>query len=87
MQLISGCGYFIYRIFTIYTRVIPLDLACRVWDIFCRDGDIFLYKTALGNDIRALAIIVVVVYLLLILLLFIRNIKNVPHPLVVVNEY
>ena len=36
------------RIFTIYTRVLPLDVACRVWDMFCRDGDIFLYRTALG---------------------------------------
>lgn len=26
----------------------PLDLACRVWDVFCRDGEEFLFRTALG---------------------------------------
>ena len=31
-----------------YTRNLPLDVACRVWDLFCRDGDFFLYRTALG---------------------------------------
>ena len=36
------------RIFTIYTRTLPLDIACRVWDMFCRDGDSFLFRTALG---------------------------------------
>lgn len=38
------------RIFTIYTRSLPLDIACRVWDMFCRDGDSFLFRTALGTD-------------------------------------
>ena len=33
-----------------YTRVLPLDVACRVWDLFCRDGDVFLYRTALGRE-------------------------------------
>ena len=37
-----------YRIVTLYTRNLPLDIACRVWDLFCRDGDVFLYRTALG---------------------------------------
>ncbi|KAK4818831.1 hypothetical protein QYF61_019868 [Mycteria americana] len=27
---------------------IPGDLACRVWDVFCRDGEEFLFRTALG---------------------------------------
>jgi hypothetical protein len=40
--------YLMEWIFTIYTRVLPLDIACRVWDLFCRDGDVFLYRTALG---------------------------------------
>ncbi|XP_003383946.3 PREDICTED: TBC1 domain family member 12-like [Amphimedon queenslandica] len=40
--------YLIEWIFTIYTRNLPLDVACRVWDLFCRDGDFFLYRTALG---------------------------------------
>ena len=25
-----------------------MDLACRVWDVFCRDGEEFLFRTALG---------------------------------------
>lgn len=40
--------YLIEWVFTIYTRVLPLDLACRVWDLFCRDGESFLFRTALG---------------------------------------
>lgn len=40
--------YLIEWIFTIYTRTLPLDIACRVWDMFCRDGDSFLFRTALG---------------------------------------
>ena len=37
-----------FRIFTLYTRTLPLDVACRVWDMFCRDGEVFLFRTALG---------------------------------------
>ena len=32
-----------------YTRTFPLDVACRVWDLFCRDGDCFLFRTAIGE--------------------------------------
>lgn len=35
-------------IFTLYSKSLPLDVASRVWDIFCRDGDEFLFRTALG---------------------------------------
>ncbi|XP_045190087.1 TBC1 domain family member 12-like [Mercenaria mercenaria] len=35
-------------IFTLFTKSLPLDIACRVWDIFCRDGEEFLFRTALG---------------------------------------
>lgn len=31
-----------------YSKSLPLDLASRVWDVFCRDGDEFLFRTALG---------------------------------------
>jgi hypothetical protein len=41
--------YLIEWIFTMYTRTFPLDVACRVWDLFCRDGDCFLFRTALGE--------------------------------------
>ena len=40
--------YLIEWIFTLYTKVLPLDTSCRVWDVFCRDGDSFLFRTALG---------------------------------------
>lgn len=36
------------RIFTLYSKSLPLDLACRVWDVFCRDSEEFLFRTALG---------------------------------------
>lgn len=44
-RVFSGCSC---RIFTLYSRSLPLDLACRVWDVFCRDGEEFLFRTALG---------------------------------------
>lgn len=51
---LSPCGGWTHlspgpcRIFTLYSRSLPLDLACRVWDVFCRDGEEFLFRTALG---------------------------------------
>lgn len=38
----------LFRIFTLYSKSLPLDLACRVWDVFCRDSEEFLFRTALG---------------------------------------
>ncbi|XP_061664562.1 TBC1 domain family member 14 isoform X2 [Syngnathoides biaculeatus] len=35
-------------IYLIDCKSLPLDLASRVWDVFCRDGDEFLFRTALG---------------------------------------
>ncbi|XP_035186620.1 TBC1 domain family member 12 isoform X3 [Oxyura jamaicensis] len=40
--------YLIDWIFTLYSKSLPLDLACRVWDVFCRDGEEFLFRTGLG---------------------------------------
>uniref|UniRef100_A0A672PUL4 Rab-GAP TBC domain-containing protein n=1 Tax=Sinocyclocheilus grahami TaxID=75366 RepID=A0A672PUL4_SINGR len=40
--------YLIDWIFTLYTKSLPLDVACRVWDVFCRDGEEFLFRTGLG---------------------------------------
>ncbi|EDO36872.1 predicted protein, partial [Nematostella vectensis] len=40
--------YLIDWIFTLFSKSLPLDVACRVWDVFCRDGDDFLFRTALG---------------------------------------
>jgi hypothetical protein len=33
----------------------PLDVACRVWDVFLRDGEEFLFKAALGKWLLILA--------------------------------
>jgi len=46
--------WFPCRIFTIYTRTLPLDVACRVWDMFCRDGDSFLFRTAVGTSSQSI---------------------------------
>ncbi|XP_059211171.1 TBC1 domain family member 14 [Centropristis striata] len=40
--------YLIDWIFTLYSKSLPLDLACRVWDVFCRDNEEFLFRTAIG---------------------------------------
>lgn len=40
--------YLIDWIFTLYSKSLPLDVACRVWDVFCRDGEEFLFRTGLG---------------------------------------
>ncbi len=38
----------VFRIFTLYSKSLPLDVACRVWDVFCRDGEESLFRTGLG---------------------------------------
>ncbi len=38
----------VFRIFTLYSKSLPLDVACRVWDVFCRDGEEALFRTGLG---------------------------------------
>ena len=54
--VMKNCLFCIFdRIFTIYTRTLPLDIACRVWDMFCRDGDSFLFRTALGTCVECIA--------------------------------
>uniref|UniRef100_A0A4W4HF97 Rab-GAP TBC domain-containing protein n=1 Tax=Electrophorus electricus TaxID=8005 RepID=A0A4W4HF97_ELEEL len=40
--------YLIDWIFTLYSKSLPLDVACRVWDLFCRDGEEALFRTGLG---------------------------------------
>ncbi|XP_068161358.1 TBC1 domain family member 12-like isoform X3 [Antennarius striatus] len=40
--------YLIDWILTLYSKPLPLDVACRVWDVFFRDGEEFLFRTALG---------------------------------------
>ncbi|XP_018573966.1 TBC1 domain family member 14-like isoform X2 [Anoplophora glabripennis] len=40
--------YLLDWIYTIFAKAMPLDIACRVWDIFLRDGFEFIFRTALG---------------------------------------
>ncbi|RZF49182.1 hypothetical protein LSTR_LSTR008468 [Laodelphax striatellus] len=40
--------YLLDWIYTVFTKAMNLDLACRVWDIFLRDGEEFIFRTALG---------------------------------------
>uniref|UniRef100_T1JH67 Rab-GAP TBC domain-containing protein n=1 Tax=Strigamia maritima TaxID=126957 RepID=T1JH67_STRMM len=40
--------YLIDWIYTLYSKSLPLDVASRVWDVFYRDGEEFLFQTALG---------------------------------------
>ncbi|XP_070782985.1 TBC1 domain family member 12-like [Enoplosus armatus] len=40
--------YLMDWILSLYTKPLPLDVASRVWDVFFRDGEEFLFRTALG---------------------------------------
>lgn len=40
--------YLLDWIYTIFAKAMPLDIACRIWDLFLRDGDEFIFRTALG---------------------------------------
>ncbi|XP_012287014.2 TBC1 domain family member 12-like, partial [Orussus abietinus] len=40
--------YLLDWLYTVYAKAMPLDVASRVWDLFLRDGDEFLFKAALG---------------------------------------
>ncbi|KAL2726520.1 hypothetical protein V1478_006798 [Vespula squamosa] len=40
--------YLLDWLYTIYAKAMPLDVACRIWDVFLRDGEEFLFRTALG---------------------------------------
>ncbi|CAG9793662.1 unnamed protein product [Diatraea saccharalis] len=40
--------YLVEWLYTAFAKAMPLDAACRVWDVFLRDGDTFLFNTALG---------------------------------------
>ncbi|XP_030841301.1 TBC1 domain family member 12 isoform X2 [Strongylocentrotus purpuratus] len=45
---ISPDLYIIDWMYTLYSKSLPLDVACRVWDVFFRDGEELLFRTALG---------------------------------------
>lgn len=41
--------YLLDWIYTVFSKAMCLDMACRVWDVFLRDGDQFLFRAALGK--------------------------------------
>lgn len=41
--------YLLDWVYTVFAKAMPLDVACRVWDVFLRDGDEFIFRTALGK--------------------------------------
>ncbi|VDK84781.1 unnamed protein product [Litomosoides sigmodontis] len=40
--------YLIEWVYTLYAKSLPFDVCCRVWDMFLRDGEQFIFNTALG---------------------------------------
>ncbi|CAJ0920735.1 unnamed protein product, partial [Mesorhabditis belari] len=44
--------YLIEWIYTMFAKSLSLDVTCRVWDVFFRDGEEFIFKTALGKNSR-----------------------------------
>ncbi|EJD74292.1 CBR-TAG-236 protein [Loa loa] len=40
--------YLIEWVYTLYAKSLPFDVCCRVWDVFLRDGEQFIFNTALG---------------------------------------
>ncbi|VDN31040.1 unnamed protein product [Gongylonema pulchrum] len=40
--------YLIEWLYTLYAKSLPFDVSCRIWDVFLRDGEQFLFTTALG---------------------------------------
>ncbi|GFS07433.1 TBC1 domain family member 14 [Elysia marginata] len=40
--------YIMEWVFLIYSKSLPLDVACKVWDLFFRDGEEFLFRTAIA---------------------------------------
>ncbi|XP_053606392.1 TBC1 domain family member 12-like [Plodia interpunctella] len=40
--------YLVEWLYTAFAKAMPLDAVCRVWDVFLRDGDTFLFHAALG---------------------------------------
>jgi hypothetical protein len=46
---LSADLYLLDWLYTVFAKAMPLDVACRVWDVFLRDGEEFLFKAALGK--------------------------------------
>lgn len=46
---LSADLYLMDWVYTVFAKAMPLDLACRVWDLYLRDGDQFIFRTGLGK--------------------------------------
>lgn len=40
--------FFVDQVFTIFSRSLPFECTCRVWDLFLRDGDDFIFRASLA---------------------------------------
>uniref|UniRef100_A0A914EHK6 Rab-GAP TBC domain-containing protein n=1 Tax=Acrobeloides nanus TaxID=290746 RepID=A0A914EHK6_9BILA len=40
--------YLIEWIYTMFAKSLPLDVTCRIWDVYLRDDEDFIFKTAIG---------------------------------------
>ncbi|CAG2110726.1 unnamed protein product [Medioppia subpectinata] len=47
-QKLSPDLYLVDYIYTLFSRSLPLDIASRIWDLFLRDGEEFIFRAALG---------------------------------------
>ncbi|KAG1701215.1 TBC1 domain family member 14 [Nymphon striatum] len=47
-QKLTSDLYLVDWIYTLFSKSVPLDVACRVWDVCFRDGEEFIFRAALG---------------------------------------
>lgn len=47
-QKVEADIYMINWVMSLYCRAVPLDLVSRIWDIYVVDGDVAIFRTALG---------------------------------------
>jgi len=40
--------YILDWVMTLFSKAAPLDVACRIWDLLVRDGEMFLFRAAVG---------------------------------------
>ncbi len=43
--------YLVDWVYTLFSKSMNLDLACRIWDLIVRDGEIFIFRAALGESV------------------------------------
>lgn len=44
-----GCDlYLVDQVYTLFSRALPFECACRVWDVYLRDGNEFFFRASLA---------------------------------------